>query len=476
MTTYHAAIGGSDAGAGSIGDPFLTPKKATDSVASSADKARLNRGDSWDYTTHTTNLIMTLDVDGSDGSPIVTDDYGTGNIPELDFEWNNVGDYSATVPVTGDWNEITNIRWISIGGQTAAPGSRCIDLNGCNNSVTSNCEWDGVSREPWVVRGLTGNGPHEVADCSVTNGGIHRTYGNGGTMVSASNLDGTVDLWFHGNTFDNNDGETIGPLTCLLLAEDNEIFHTQDIGIYFHASDGDLGNSTARRNLIYGDTNSETGIALEVETFITSARAAKHSDIHVYFNLIAGCASGGIDWSETDTSIPDPIDEIRLDHNTLVDNDVQFRGFNRAGSATNSSVRNNISMPLSVGTTHTNAALGKTGVSLGNYWDDSIDSSVGTGWTDGSDVVDTTITLAKTSGWQAATALGDITAADFVKDIAGGGADIGYAGDYLSSSIPADNNQFGALFAPARIMGSVAGSGGLAGPGGIAGPHGGLAN
>ena len=451
MASYHVATGGNDADAGTELAPFKTISKLVSSVDTAGDNAFLNRGDTW------TGESLAESTDGTNGSHITYDVYGSGNKPVLDYNWNSPGNFTGIVNITGDYIDINNIRAIKAGPQSSGQnsGGLCFNIQSATNVVVTSCEgsgaWRGVFRFKNATTCTVDGGSWDDAGWSEQSG--H----DWPTAVSASDSDSSV---FKNLTIQKVFGEGLGSRESdTVTFQDCEIFAAKQAGCYI-----DVGaNCVIQRLIIYGTTDSTYhrttgysghGLLQNVESFHSSE--TQLNDNHWSLCLVAFCWSG---FRLADQKVGVLQDGLEIQHCTLIDNKDQWQfNYNTPSPSTPNLIRNNIMFPITAGTSLSAGTVRSSGITWDyNYWHGGGEDANLTGSNDPSG----TVTLTKTSGWQALATLGDVSGTDFRPSSGLTTTDLGFD-DYFGV---ADIDEVGAILETDTTPPAVGIGGGVGNPG-----------
>jgi len=494
MAINHAADDGNDGDTGGEFDPFLTLAKLK-LETSNGDTAKLARGDKW------AQQYWTQTDAASEGQRITLDVFGSGNLPVIDWEDVDAGNF---IPIVwaGNYNTVKNWRVINGGPTSGSPSSG--EDNGtlgfqCRNGTDVVFEDLEVNRM-WN-RGIYHNRVRGAGNitrgCKVTRcGRNHHVSGFDQPVIIACStpLDSAASWLCEDNFVHEVHGEAIGTWWGFpgdggtIVVQNNEMYACEKMGVYINAAK----HCTVQRNIVYGSTDStyhrhsgycgacySTAAELEPQGSQEDPEDAEAmDDIDIYHNVGAFClagmymtnsGNGGAGKSTTQNSA--------WDQCTFVDCLGTFWMDIHSTRAGNNSIRANMSLPIDGNSNHAYTNFGHSNnVASGNNMDWTFWYSGSQAKPSGSetellgsnDRESTTPILAKMTGWVSNNSAGSTEAdwptrdtgtgikkADFNPTTDVTALDLGYNQDLYQDGITHDS--FGAIAVnpPEAVPGTI---------------------
>ena len=166
---YVDSVGGSDTNTGtSESAAWKSLDKVTSSSFAAGDVVNFKRGSTW-------NTTLTIASNGSNGSPVTYQAYGTGTAPTIDTSANDGIDISGNYNVVKDFL-IKNVSHYGV------------NITGAHNTVSDN-EFANVGSGIWIAGGnnlITRNNAHNLKMINNTPGGDD-DYGATGYIINSAN-------------------------------------------------------------------------------------------------------------------------------------------------------------------------------------------------------------------------------------------------------------------------------------------------
>jgi Right handed beta helix region len=412
--TYYVRNGGSDSADGrSHGTAWASLNKVNSFSFAPGDQVLLHEGHRWVG-------LLSVDWPGTSSAPAVVGAYYLdGSTP--------MRGYRTATPIIDGEDRLPSDRYAALVSVRA-------NRVRVENLRVMNSEGRGIA----VVQ----VGEAEIIGCTVSNiyrGGIHFLRSQGSR--AESNLVTRTDIGYHQdggdwgaaiavvtststvvrrNTVSEVWGEGINAHSGsqYTLIEQNRLFGVRSAAIYSDAAP----DTTIRRNIVVGTANSEywrgsssvgPGIVLSNELYHypigggSQSVSVQSNRAKIYGNLVAYTSSGIALWG---AGFPETsYDRVLIYNNTLVDNNIQVAMLNSKPKPDAQFV-NNILLSLSSGTRDVEGTSLYGMTARNNYFSQG---------NPGGDYVHagnrfTGLTLAKMSGWRAATNRDQITWRDFV--------------------------------------------------------------
>ena len=417
MADWYVSTSGNDStGDGSIGSPYATLTKAQTS-ASNGDTVYLKSGETWTPSTrYTISKQLNFDIYGGTAYAVI-DGTSASNIV-----------YQALFKVDASYVTVNKIRIYNSQGTGIA-------LNGSYSTV-SNCEVDTTYDAGILIKG-TGN---RVSGCRVTatnngyaNASDYPAQGYLHPWAGVISFNGALDFIAEGNIVDSAWGEGIALWYGAKngVVRNNRIHAAHSIGIYLDSA----RNIDIYNNLITGTTNTDyhrnpgfcgAGIVFNNEQsrytsayggYGTLGPSDVTSNVNVYNNLVAFTEAGLGIWGQVSIT---NYENVNVFNNTFVGYQIAISKFMNAEnhnvnnvSGADTYIQNNIWKNEGADSTNTISTYTSSRIHFDyNAWN-------GAGGIAGANDVAGSITLAKNTGWQSLSVIGDVTSADFICSTAG---------------------------------------------------------
>ena len=455
-TYYVSGSFGDDSNPGTdVNQPFNSLSRAQAALAD-GDSLFLRSGDYW-----LLGSPVTINVSGTAQNPVVVGAYSVtangqvthsvdGSRPILDGGTTvpDRGSYQALVQIRGAYVHVRDIELTNSGGLG-------LEFSDTTDGVAENVKVD------WSFHnGILSNRSDNVSisDCEVIgDSGGWKEFGSefwGGGIAVARGTGFSVTNCLVREGYGEGISAFFGSRNISI--DGNVIYAARAVGIYINAS----RDVEIRDNIILGTANPEfyrgkigttgPGISLDNEVYQFESYGgsvplrAQTGSITIQNNLVAG-TDVGIGFYE---ELPGATyDDIRVLHNTFVDNSVQLRGGSQRHEG--SMIANNIFLSLSSGTEDFSAAENSDGIVWrSNYWSRGrpAQQMMGLG-----DLYDG-LTLTKMSGWRDLHQYSDVTWSDFLPR--SGASTIGAGSEGPSAGSSFDFN--GVVFSNPPAIGALA--------------------
>ncbi len=329
--------------------------------------------------------------------------YGEGERPLIDGQKNvpKLGSYRGIIHVTGDNAEIRDIVLKNSGGT----GIRFVKVKG---GLAENVKVD------WTYRfSLQAIRSSDIIfrNCESIQSAVQFTdpkRPKGGWPHGLSILD-TDDAIVEGNVIHEGWGEGVGVYrgSKRVIVRDNFVYAMRAVGIY-------VDNGSAidiLRNTVLGTTDktyhrSKTGYVgagIYISNETENVGLTPPRDIEIYNNLVANTGAG-----ITFGGQPADFKDIKVAHNTFVDNKVQFNTYTQDFSGSGNVFANNIFLSIDKGSSDVGKGLTKSNVKWhNNYWSKAPHAAMRS-----SGDVYGGAKLAKMRGWKQIKPTPDVSAAD----------------------------------------------------------------
>lgn len=417
MTDYYVSPSGSNSNNGlSTLTPWLTLSHANANTIS-GDRIFHLSGGVWNDQYYNFSHAITLDV------------YNGASRWVLDYDGTVGSDYFALITLQASNSSVNSCELRNnLSGSDPVTGGRAIVWEG-NNVTVDDCYIHEMGTSG-VLRNFSGDGS-VVSNSTFEHTDVFNTayapggYPGGGWGGAIAGIGGSGEIIGYSvrdcQIFEcGGEGVSIHTTGSVpgenVTVEDTDLMGVWAVGIYLTS----IHDAIIRRNIVLGTTNSDyhrnssycgAGIAQDIEPW--QDIGSDNDNHHVYLNLVAYCYNGlylseGLSGAD--------ISNVHIAHNTLIDNLYAFHvGAGASVSGTNI-VEQNASIPISVGTDHddgTNIPGASGWTFRGNFWSGGGEHA---NLNSGTDFSDSAWTPAKSSGWQAISALNDIAIADWRPD------------------------------------------------------------